>query len=207
MSYDPYAPREAEEPSGYSPIKRPVTLRDIGRKLWAPFAAVGVLFWKLKFLFVAIFKFKLFTVAGSMLISIGAYALFWGWQFAIGFVAAPARARAGSRPRGEAAGAAGLRADVHPLPRRADHAEAAARQRLERGEGRDRGTDPRRPRCCGDLGARRVLRLRAARRARLHGLLPQPLQPGADLAPRRRPDRRGDPPCALGRRAPRAWSA
>jgi Zn-dependent protease len=86
MSYDPYAPREAEEPSGYSPIKRPLTLREIGRKLWAPIAAVGVLFWKLKFLFAAIFKFKLFTVAGSMLISIGAYALLWGWQFAVGFV-------------------------------------------------------------------------------------------------------------------------
>jgi hypothetical protein len=86
MSYDPYAPREAEEPAGYNPIKRPLTLRDILRKLWAPIAAVGFLFWKLKFLFAAIFKFKLFTVAGSMLVSIGAYALFWGWQFAVGFV-------------------------------------------------------------------------------------------------------------------------
>jgi Zn-dependent protease len=86
MSYDPYAPREAEEPKGFSPIKQPLTLRDIGRKLWAPIAAVGFLFWKLKFLFAAIFKFKLFTVAGSMLVSIGAYALFWGWQFAVGFV-------------------------------------------------------------------------------------------------------------------------
>ena len=86
MSYDPYVPHEAEEPAGYNPIKRPLSVREIGRKLLAPFAAVGVLFWKLKFLFVAIFKFKLFTVAGSMLVSIGAYALFWGWQFAVGFV-------------------------------------------------------------------------------------------------------------------------
>ena len=86
VSYDPYAPREAEEPPSYSPIKHPTTLRDILRKLWAPIAAIGFLFWKLKFLVLAIFKFKLFTVAGSMLISIAAYALFWGWQFAIGFV-------------------------------------------------------------------------------------------------------------------------
>ena len=87
MSYDPYAPREAEEPPhSYSPIKQPLTLRELGRKLWAPIAAVGLLFWKLKFLFAAIFKFKLFTVAGSMLVSIGAYALLWGWQFALGFV-------------------------------------------------------------------------------------------------------------------------
>jgi len=87
MSYDPYAPREGEEPrQSYSPIKNPLTLRDILRRLWAPIAAVGFLFWKLKFVFAAIFKFKLFTVAGSMLVSIGAYALLWGWQFAVGFV-------------------------------------------------------------------------------------------------------------------------
>jgi len=86
VSYDPYAPREAEEPKGYSPIKNPLSLGDILRKLWAPIAAVAFLFWKLKFLLVAIFKFKIFTVAGSMLVSIGAYALLWGWQFAVGFV-------------------------------------------------------------------------------------------------------------------------
>lgn len=87
MSYDPYAPREAEEPQhGYSPIKNPVTFRDILRKLWAPIAALVFLIWKLKFVFVAIFKFKLFTVAGSMLVSIAAYALLWGWEFAVGFV-------------------------------------------------------------------------------------------------------------------------
>jgi len=87
VSHDPYAPRDVEEqPYDYSPVKRPTTLRDIARKLWAPIAAVGFLVWKLKFIFAAIFKFKLFTVAGSMLISIGAYALLWGWQFAVGFV-------------------------------------------------------------------------------------------------------------------------
>jgi Zn-dependent protease len=89
--YDPYAPRDIEpreiEPEyQYSPVKRGMTLKDILRKLWAPIAAVFFLIWKLKFIFVALFKFKLFTVAGSMLISIGAYALLWGWQFAVGFV-------------------------------------------------------------------------------------------------------------------------
>jgi Zn-dependent protease len=89
--YDPYAPRDIEpreiEPEyQYSPVKRGMTLKDILRKLWAPIAAVVFLIWKLKFIFVALFKFKLFTVAGSMLVSIGAYALLWGWQFAVGFV-------------------------------------------------------------------------------------------------------------------------
>jgi Zn-dependent protease len=87
MSYDPYAPREAEEPhQSYSPIKNPVTIRDLLRRLWAPIAFVGFMLWKLKFVFAAIFKFKLFTLAGSMLVSIAAYALLWGWQFAVGFV-------------------------------------------------------------------------------------------------------------------------
>jgi Zn-dependent protease len=92
VSYDPYQPREAEEPRQvepeyqYSPVKRPTTFGDVLRKLWAPIAALAFLIWKLKFVFVAIFKFKLFTVAGSMLVSVAAYALLWGWQFAAGFV-------------------------------------------------------------------------------------------------------------------------
>ncbi len=56
------------------------------RRLTTPLVALGLLVWKAKFLFVALFKFKLFTVAGSMLVSIGAYTLLWGWQFAVGFV-------------------------------------------------------------------------------------------------------------------------
>jgi len=84
--YDPYEPREADPEYEYSPIKRPTTLRDVLHRLWAPIAALGFLLWKLKFVFAAVFKFKLFTVAGSMLVSIAAYALLWGWQFAAGFV-------------------------------------------------------------------------------------------------------------------------
>ena len=90
MSYDPYQdpyrPREAEPEYEYSPIKKPTTVGDVLRKLWAPIAALGFAIWKLKFVFAAIFKFKLFTVAGSMLVSIAAYALLWGWRFAVGFV-------------------------------------------------------------------------------------------------------------------------
>ena len=90
MSYDPYGepyrPREVDPEYEYSPIKKPTTARDVLRKLWAPIAALGFLFWKFKFILAALFKLKLFTVAGSMLVSIGAYALLWGWQFAVGFV-------------------------------------------------------------------------------------------------------------------------
>jgi Zn-dependent protease len=41
---------------------------------------------KLKGLLILLPKLKLLTTSGSMLVSIGAYALIWGWQFAVGFV-------------------------------------------------------------------------------------------------------------------------
>ncbi len=34
----------------------------------------------------AVFKFKIFTTSATMLVSVAAYALLWGWRFAIGFV-------------------------------------------------------------------------------------------------------------------------
>jgi Zn-dependent protease len=70
----------------YKPINPEPAWRSLGRKLATPFVAFALLLWKAKFLFVALFKFKLFTVAGSMLVSIGAYTLIWGWKFAVGFV-------------------------------------------------------------------------------------------------------------------------
>jgi Zn-dependent protease len=56
------------------------------RKLAAPFIALGVLLAKFKFILFAIFKLKLFTTSATMLVSVGAYALLWGWKFAVGFV-------------------------------------------------------------------------------------------------------------------------
>jgi Zn-dependent protease len=69
-------PREWRE---YEPIQpRGTDWRGLFRKLWAPIAVgIGLL---LKFSF-AIFKFF------SIFISVAAYALIWGWKFAVGFVA------------------------------------------------------------------------------------------------------------------------
>jgi Zn-dependent protease len=67
----------------YSPIKPAPGWRDVLRKLWAPVAAIGAFLIKFG---AVIFKLKVFTTAGTMLVSIGAYALLWGWQFAVGFV-------------------------------------------------------------------------------------------------------------------------
>ena len=41
---------------------------------------------KLKGLLLLLPKLKIFTTSASMLVSIGAYALIWGWKFALGFV-------------------------------------------------------------------------------------------------------------------------
>jgi Zn-dependent protease len=57
------------------------------RRLAAPFIALGVLLAKFKFILFALFKLKLFTTSATMLVSVGAYALLWGWKFAVGFVA------------------------------------------------------------------------------------------------------------------------
>ena len=60
------------------------------RKLWAPFAAIGALVAKvgaeLKGLLLLLPKLKLLTTSGSMLVSVAAYSLIWGWKFALGFV-------------------------------------------------------------------------------------------------------------------------
>ncbi len=87
-TYEPYAPPDPDgyDGRGYEPIQPRSGLRDLLRKLWAPLAALGLLVWKLKAVALALFKFKIFTTSASMLVSVGAYAVFWGWRFALGFV-------------------------------------------------------------------------------------------------------------------------
>jgi Zn-dependent protease len=87
-AYDPFEPPERldEEVPQYRPVKPENRLRDLGRKLWVPLAAVGLALLKFKAALLAVFKLKVFATSGSMLVSVAAYALFWGWRFAIGFV-------------------------------------------------------------------------------------------------------------------------
>jgi Zn-dependent protease len=70
----------------YEPIHPRGRLGELLRKLWAPIAAAGFLIFKFKTAILALFKLKLFVTAGSMLVSIAAYAWIWGWRFAVGFV-------------------------------------------------------------------------------------------------------------------------
>jgi Zn-dependent protease len=79
-------------PFGEAPPAPPP--RDNERPAWrralGGLAALGVLAVKfaakLKALLLLLPKLKLFTTSASMLVSIGAYSLIWGWKFAVGFV-------------------------------------------------------------------------------------------------------------------------
>jgi Zn-dependent protease len=70
----------------YEPVHPEPGWKSLARKLSAPFVALGLLLWKLKFLFAALFKFKIFATAGTMAVSIAAYALLWGWKFGVALV-------------------------------------------------------------------------------------------------------------------------
>src|SRR6478752_3418485 len=61
-------------------------LKRIGGVLAAVGLAIAKLGAKAKLLLVALPKLKLFTTSGSMLVSIVAYQLIFGWLFSIGFV-------------------------------------------------------------------------------------------------------------------------
>ena len=80
----------AERPVPDGPI-HPGSGRNLNwRRLFAPIGAaalVAVKFAaKLKVLLLLLPKIKLFTTSASMLVSIAAYSLIWGWKFAVGFV-------------------------------------------------------------------------------------------------------------------------
>ena len=77
---------EPEPERDYEPVQPERRLRELGRRLWAPIAALGYLLLKFKTALLAVFKFKVFATSASMLVSIAAYAWIWGWRFAIGFV-------------------------------------------------------------------------------------------------------------------------
>jgi Zn-dependent protease len=79
------APYEPYEPYHQGPIRREPRFRLL-RKLAAPLILLVAFFAKFKFILLAILKFKVVTTSLSMLVSIGAYTLLWGWKFAVGFV-------------------------------------------------------------------------------------------------------------------------
>ena len=56
------------------------------KRLTAPLAGLVALLAKFKGVLLLLPKLKLLTTSGSMLVSVAAYSLIWGWKFAVGFV-------------------------------------------------------------------------------------------------------------------------
>jgi len=65
------------------PIREQRPLRSFGRRVWAALVAAGTFLAKFG---AVLYKLKVVTVAGSMIVSVGAYALLGGWWFGAGLV-------------------------------------------------------------------------------------------------------------------------
>jgi Zn-dependent protease len=65
------------------PVRRGRSLRDVGRRIWGLVVAAGLFLLKFG---AVLYKLKFVTVAGSMVVSVGAYALLGGWWFGVGLV-------------------------------------------------------------------------------------------------------------------------
>jgi Zn-dependent protease len=80
----------SENPFGEQP-RRAAPVRGIRKRIGSALAALGALIAKfgvaIKALLVALPNLKLFVTAGTALVSVAAYSLFFGWWFAAGFVA------------------------------------------------------------------------------------------------------------------------
>jgi Zn-dependent protease len=78
-------------PAAPTPAPPPPPRESRLKRLLGPVGVAGLLILKfaakLKALLLLLPKLKVLTTAGSMLLSVAAYALIWGWRFAAGFVA------------------------------------------------------------------------------------------------------------------------
>jgi Zn-dependent protease len=81
---EPSAPAPSS-PGPFEPERKP--LKRIGGGLAAAGVVVAKLGVKLKALLLLLPKLKILTTSGTMLVSVAAYSLIWGWKFAVGFVA------------------------------------------------------------------------------------------------------------------------
>jgi Zn-dependent protease len=85
-SVETYSPPETPSQAQVAPPLEPErkTLRN---RIGGAVAALAVLLGKFKGVLLLLPKLKILTTSGSMLVSVAAYALIWGWRFGAGFVA------------------------------------------------------------------------------------------------------------------------
>jgi Zn-dependent protease len=84
-------PTSAENPFGAEqPTRTAGPARRLRQRIGSALAAIGAVFAKffaaIKGALLFLPKLKLLTTGGTALISVAAYSLFWGWEFAAGFV-------------------------------------------------------------------------------------------------------------------------
>ena len=81
-----HAPATAPDGVAGLPPARPQPHQPGWRRLLGPVIVLGALLAKFKGVLLLLPKIKLLTTSGSMLVSVAAYSLIWGWTFALGFV-------------------------------------------------------------------------------------------------------------------------
>ncbi len=90
---NPWLPPASVPPPSYEAPEAPrppyeEQRKSLGQRLLGPIVAAGVVLAKFgKVALLLLTKAKFLTTSGSMLVSIAAYSLIWGWKFAVGFVA------------------------------------------------------------------------------------------------------------------------
>lgn len=87
----PGAAGPVEHPNAFGePQTRRARVRNLRKRIGSAFAALAALvakfFAAIKGVLILLPKVKLLTTAGTALVSVAAYSLFWGWTFALGFV-------------------------------------------------------------------------------------------------------------------------
>jgi Zn-dependent protease len=82
--YSPPAQTPPQEPYIAPPLEpEPKTWRN---RIGGVLAAIGIFLAKFKSVLLILPKIKVLSTSATMLVSVGAYALIWGWKFAAGFV-------------------------------------------------------------------------------------------------------------------------
>lgn len=95
MERNPYPPQVRPSAVGgpsapeydVAPTHPEAGTRRLVRRLWAPIAVVVGLGLKFKAAALVLLKLKFLATSTSMLVSVAGYAVFFGWKFAVGFVA------------------------------------------------------------------------------------------------------------------------
>jgi Zn-dependent protease len=82
----PELPHQPDGPIHPGSGRKRFDFKRIFAPLGAAFLVLAKLGAKLKVLLLLLPKIKIFSTSATMLVSIGAYSLIWGWKFAVGFV-------------------------------------------------------------------------------------------------------------------------